>query len=155
MVALPPQRLRTHAGQQSWVMWTIHELLVVGPMRPTHGCKSASYDHLRHRCIGWMVMAHHESHCGALIHLHKMHFQFGVIRTWVLATTQLTSTWLHPHLLSESFFNGPKDLLCIIRHTSLVLPATTLPPLTLGGHHQVVRLGCHPKVPFPHATSQQ
>ena len=28
----------------------------------------------------WTVMAHHKSYCGRLIHLHKMHFQFGVIR---------------------------------------------------------------------------
>ena len=38
-------------------------------VRPNMGCQSGGYDHLRRRHIGWIVMAHHERHCGRLIYL--------------------------------------------------------------------------------------
>ena len=67
--------IKTIEGQPNWAMWTNHKFWVVGPRE----CQSARYD--RHIIVGWMVMTHHENHCWESIHLHKVHFQFGVMMT--------------------------------------------------------------------------
>ena len=65
-----------------WAPWVQH---VSKRGRHNVGC-----DHIWHRQIGWMVMAHHENHCGRLIHLQKMHFQFGVIKALLLTRLMFT-----------------------------------------------------------------
>ena len=79
--ALLPRRLKTGAGQRSRTVWATPQIFGGGSHASELGHQSAGFGHLQRRHVGWTAMTHHERNCGSLVHLQKLHFQFGGVVT--------------------------------------------------------------------------